>query len=89
MVFSPGFLPDVEALTPNAGISPCYQTRGRIKPLATKTMGQQTKAIVKRRRRKLYLKRKKEQVKLGGVVKKSSVAKKSAEGGTAAWRSHQ
>lgn len=41
-------------------------------------MGQQTKKIVKRKRRQDYLKRKKEQAKLGGIVKKTSVAKKSA-----------
>lgn len=66
------------------GISPCYQSRWRIKPLGTNTMGQQTKTVVKRRRRKLYLKRKKEQVKLGGIVKKSSVAKKATEAAPAA-----
>ena len=69
--------------TPNAGICPCYETRGRTKPLATKTMGQQTKTIVS--------------VAVGNSTssgrgageagrrrQNSSVAQKSAEGGTAA-----
>ncbi|MGE9270825.1 MAG: hypothetical protein ACQKBU_08475 [Verrucomicrobiales bacterium] len=37
-------------------------------------MGQQHRKVTKRNRRKKYLKRKSEQAKLGGLVKKKSVA---------------
>lgn len=43
------------------------------------TMGQQSNKIIKRRRRADYLKRKKEQAKLGGIVRKASPKRETAE----------